>query len=90
MTPIVTTAEVTRVEGMDEALRRRIEERAYALWEAAGRPEGREQEYWLLAEQEILTQSVAGEEDPYVALDQEEPGSFAAPEPGKPADRSTG
>jgi hypothetical protein len=62
---------------LDEALRRVIEERAHALWEAAGRPEGRAEEFWLLAEQETLTQSVAGEEDPYVALDHEEPGAFA-------------
>ena len=28
----------------------RIRERAYRLWEADGRPEGREQEYWERAE----------------------------------------
>ncbi|HYZ62303.1 MAG TPA: DUF2934 domain-containing protein [Acetobacteraceae bacterium] len=28
-----------------------IRERAHSLWEADGRPEGREQEYWLRAEQ---------------------------------------
>jgi hypothetical protein len=28
----------------------RIRERAYHLWEAAGRPEGRHQEYWEQAE----------------------------------------
>ena len=28
----------------------RIRERAYHLWEADGRPEGREQEYWERAE----------------------------------------
>jgi Protein of unknown function (DUF2934) len=28
----------------------RIRERAYYLWEADGRPEGREQEYWEQAE----------------------------------------
>jgi len=27
-----------------------IRERAHALWEADGRPEGREQEYWYRAE----------------------------------------
>jgi hypothetical protein len=49
---------------MDPELRRRIEERAYALWEADGRPDGRALDYWLPAEQEIVTQSIAGEEDP--------------------------
>ena len=48
-------------------LRRRIEERAYALWECEGRPERRALDYWLLAEQEILSEST-GEED-----DQERP-----------------
>jgi Protein of unknown function (DUF2934) len=30
-----------------------IRQRAYALWEAAGRPEGREQEFWHEAEREL-------------------------------------
>lgn len=63
--------------GIEQSIRQRIEERAYALWEEAGRPEGRAEEFWLLAEQEALTQSVAGEEDPYVALDHDEPGAMA-------------
>ena len=29
--------------------------RAYAIWEAEGRPEGRAQDHWLRAEQELLT-----------------------------------
>ena len=56
---------------MDPELRHRIEERAYALWEANGRPEGRALDHWLQAEQEILNQSVAGEEDPLAGIDQE-------------------
>jgi hypothetical protein len=56
---------------MDPELRRRIEERAYALWEANGRPEGRALDHWLQAEQEIVNQSVAGEEDPLAGIDQE-------------------
>jgi hypothetical protein len=56
---------------MDPELRHRIEERAYALWEADGRPEGRALDYWLQAEQEIVTQSIAGEEDPLAGIDQE-------------------
>ena len=53
-----------------------IEKRAYALWEEAGRPEGRALDYWLLAEQEIVNQSSAGEEDPLAALDAFEPGAL--------------
>ena len=62
---------------MDEDVKRLIQERAYALWEADGRPEGRAEEYWRRAEQEIMNQSVAGEEDPLVGLDEEEPGALA-------------
>ena len=60
-----------------EELKRRIRERAAALWEADGRPEGRDFEYWLKAEQEITNQSVAGEEDPLEALDHEPPEASA-------------
>jgi hypothetical protein len=64
---------------MDEQLKKIIQERAHALWEADGRPEGRDLEYWRKAEdwfkgeEENLSQSVAGEEDPYEALDDEIP-----------------
>jgi hypothetical protein len=56
---------------MDPELRHRIEERAYALWEANGRPEGRDLDYWLQAEQEIVNYSMAGEEDPLAGIDRE-------------------
>jgi hypothetical protein len=58
----------------DEELRRRITERARQLWEEAGRPEGRDMEYWLQAEEELAPLSVAGEEDPMEALDHSPPG----------------
>ena len=56
------------VDAPKPELRRRIEERAYALWESEGRFERRALDYWLQAEQEVLSQSTAGEED-----DQERP-----------------
>lgn len=31
---------------------RRISDRAYAIWEAEGRPEGRHEQHWLAAEAE--------------------------------------
>ncbi|MGH7995838.1 MAG: DUF2934 domain-containing protein [Opitutaceae bacterium] len=39
-----------------------IAHRAYELWEQAGRPEGREQEHWHLAERDLISRSegVAG------------------------------
>lgn len=60
-----------RAADMSPELRRRIEERAHALWEADGRPEGRALDYWLQAEQEFVTESIAGEEDPLAGIDQE-------------------
>jgi Protein of unknown function (DUF2934) len=61
---------------MDEATRQAIRARAFALWEADDRPEGRELEYWLRAEQELAPgQSVAGEEDPLAGVDELPPGT---------------
>ena len=36
-----------------EPSKKEIDARAYQLWEQAGRPEGRESEFWHLAEQEL-------------------------------------
>jgi hypothetical protein len=63
---------------MDKETEQLIRERAYMLWENDGRPEGRAEEYWRRAEEEIMNQSVAGEEDPLAALDDEEPGALAS------------
>ena len=38
---------------MDAVMRKAVEERAYALWDEAGRPEGSALMYWLRAEQEF-------------------------------------
>ena len=34
-----------------------IRDRAYALWQSDGSPEGRDQEYWHRAEQELAAQT---------------------------------
>ena len=60
----------------DGDLRRRIERRTLELWDAAGRPEGRELEFRLQAEAELGMLSVAGEEDPQVAVGQFAPGDL--------------
>lgn len=39
----------------------RIRERAHAIWEADGRPEGREKEHWQRACRELGINVVAGE-----------------------------
>ena len=33
---------------------REIAARAYKLWEEAGQPEGKDEEFWKLAEQELI------------------------------------
>ncbi|MBB5985038.1 DUF2934 domain-containing protein [Sphingobium lignivorans] len=38
---------------MSEDRDQTIKDRAYAIWEAEGRPEGRSQDHWLRAEQEL-------------------------------------
>jgi Protein of unknown function (DUF2934) len=38
----------------------RIRERAYHLWEAAGRPQGRDQEYWEQAETQVTAEDGKG------------------------------
>jgi nucleotide-binding universal stress UspA family protein len=39
---------------MDQAWQRRVRERAYALWEREGRPEGQAERHWFEAEAELL------------------------------------
>ncbi len=43
---------------MDD-LERRIQQRAYELWENEGRPQGREQDHWQQAEREIAGRGVS-------------------------------
>ena len=38
---------------MDEARRRRLSERAHAIWEREGRPEGQSERHWATAEEEL-------------------------------------
>ena len=56
---------------IEETIRRR----AYELWEDAGRPEGRSDEFWLAAEVEIL-----GKVDNSIAFDPFEPPIEEPPE----------
>jgi hypothetical protein len=39
---------------MEPALEQRIRERAYEIWNATGREDGRADEHWLSAERELL------------------------------------
>jgi len=38
---------------MDNALECLIRERAYEIWNTTGRPDGRAEQHWLLAEREV-------------------------------------
>lgn len=53
---------------MDDATRRAIEERAYALWERAGRPDGSALTFWLQAELELGIIPAVAPDDPFVTL----------------------
>jgi Protein of unknown function (DUF2934) len=44
---------------MNMVKHRRVEERAYAIWNAQGRPHGRHEEHWHLAEREIAAEEAA-------------------------------
>ena len=44
---------------MDNALKARIRERAYEIWNAAGCPEGEAERHWLMAEREVLAIAMA-------------------------------
>ena len=37
----------------------KVRDRAFQLWDAAGQPEGREQEFWYAAEQELAERGQA-------------------------------
>ncbi len=43
-----------------DALEERIRERAYYIWEASGRPLGRDEEFWLRACEVIATDRAPG------------------------------
>jgi hypothetical protein len=53
----VAGPEEVKPVSIDES--RKIAERAYLLWEQAGRPEGKALEYWLRAEAECSTEPTA-------------------------------
>lgn len=44
---------------MSQDVEQRIRERAYAIWQEKGCPEGSDHEHWFLAEQEVAGASAA-------------------------------
>ena len=53
---------------MDAEMRKAVEERAYVLWDEAGRPDGSALLYWLRAEQELGMIPKVEADDPMVTL----------------------
>lgn len=48
---------------MENPTDEQIRQRAHALWEAAGKPEGQQDEFWLRAEQELKQDTAGGSEE---------------------------
>jgi hypothetical protein len=44
---------------MNNTIEARIRERAYEIWNAAGRPDGQAERHWLTAEREVLAMAMA-------------------------------
>jgi hypothetical protein len=57
---------------MEESLKEQIRVRAHELWELAGKPDGRHEEFWYEAEKEIKRES----EDLSAIAQRPEPMSF--------------
>ncbi len=58
-----------------------IARRAYELWEQAGRPDGRDQEFWLCAEAELTAPASAAGAPPIIALPPAAPPPSTGPLP---------
>ena len=41
---------------MDEAWQEKVRERAYAIWLREGSPDGQAEQFWLMAEEELLAE----------------------------------
>lgn len=65
----------------DEDRLRRIREIAYDLWEKEGRPEGREHEFWLRAEEIVDGKTDEARSESEDRLDRESADSFPASDP---------
>ncbi|MCW2392742.1 hypothetical protein M2336_001105 [Sphingobium sp. B1D7B] len=67
---------------MDDDQYQTISKRAYELWEAEGRPHGRDREHWEQVEQEVLSQqqqqAASPADDADLSLPQEQSETMAA------------
>jgi hypothetical protein len=72
---------------MDNPLESRIRERAYEIWNTTGRPDGRAEQHWLLAECEVLAMLVIESPAPQ-PIPGRRPRSRATPTTAKPQPRA--
>jgi hypothetical protein len=70
-----------KLQEMTQDMQARISELAYMMWDSAGRQQGMAMDYWLKAEQEILTtlQAAATHMMPNPSKAQPRPGAAAKP-----------
>jgi hypothetical protein len=67
-----TTNKETQGQNQNKVSRDEVAQRAYQLWVAAGQPSGRDLEYWLQAEAELLAARQSGR-SPEVGVSQASP-----------------
>ena len=65
---------------MDEAYRDKVRARAYAIWEREGRPDGRTDAYWNMAEDELQREE-RRDRPAYDPVDEASDESFPASDP---------
>ena len=51
---------------MDQEIERKVRERAYAIWEQEGRPDGQHLKHWERAKQLVVTEVLHGRSKPVV------------------------
>jgi hypothetical protein len=76
------------VRGAMSSIIEKIRRRAHELWEANGRPEGRDHENWIEAERQIMAEE--GEGEPARGQPQLAPNERPEPQPEVPADPTGG
>jgi len=70
---------------MTSEIHKRIEERAYQLWDEAGRPEGQAEQYWLAAEAALEQEAHSGGGIPVTDEQEAPPTPQPTPSTPKPA-----